>query len=84
MIDLKAIEERAERWDATGVMADIPALCQEIRELRLALLCYGDHLCGCDSRYLDFVSDEPDAPMRRGTCDCGWDELKKRLENANG
>lgn len=53
---------------------DIPALCKEVRELRLALLRYGDHEPSCEQMLCSEVIV---------ACTCGWEEQKQRLENAN-
>lgn len=58
------------------------AAIAELRKLRAALLRYGGHLPGCDSRSIDFDSDEPDARMIHGKCDCGFESLKSKLEAA--
>lgn len=49
---------------------DIPALCKEVRELRLALLRYGGHEPACAFEDTWLADD----------CTCGWSELKQRLE----
>ena len=52
---------------------DIPALCQEVRELRLALVKYGDHEPSCEQMLCSEVIV---------ACTCGWDKQVRQLEGA--
>ena len=67
------VYDEANREFYFSARTDIPALCQEVRELRLALLRYGDHEPSCEQMLCGEVIV---------ACTCGWEE-QQRLENAN-
>jgi hypothetical protein len=82
--DVEKVEARLDEATDWTIGTDIPALLAEVAVLREELLSRGRHLPNCDSLFVEFESDEPDAQLIHGTCDCGWTELKRKLESLAG